>query len=274
MARVNRIIRVFPRRTSMTPGDDYAFVSDPPLFMPPADEVHISCTFTWDIPEAKRLADAWGQYYPVKLGGCALSSPANEFVPEFYIRQGVTITSRGCNNQCSWCLVPEREGKLREIKIHPGSNILDNNILQCNKEHIAEVFDMLHSQCSICFSGGLDSRLLTDSAADNLRSLRISQLFFACDTKEAIKPLERARHKLNDFTRNQLRCYVLLAFNGESISQAQERLEAVWKLGFIPFAQLYQPPDRYINYSKEWRALARTWSRPAAMKAYMRLQDG
>lgn len=30
-----RIIRVFPRRTSMTPRDDYAFVGDPPLMLPP-----------------------------------------------------------------------------------------------------------------------------------------------------------------------------------------------------------------------------------------------
>lgn len=265
------IIRVFPRKTSMTPKDAYAFVGDPSLFMPSATEVHISCTFTWDIPEAKRLADAWGQYYHIKLGGCALGSPVDDFVPGMYVRQGVTFTSRGCNNQCPWCLVPEREGNLREIGIREGNNILDNNLLQCNKEHIAEVFDMLRSQHAVHFSGGLDSRLLTNSIADDLRSLRIKQLFFACDTKEAIKALERAKCKLNGFTRQQLRCYVLLAFDGESISEAQERLENIWKLGFMPFVQLYQPPDRYIQYSRQWKELARAWSRPAITKAVNKL---
>ena len=52
-----RIVRVFPRRTSATPTDDLAFVGDPPLFLPEADEVHVSCTFTWDRAEARRLLD-------------------------------------------------------------------------------------------------------------------------------------------------------------------------------------------------------------------------
>lgn len=263
-----RTIRVFPRRTSMTPGDDLAFVGDPPLIRPVAGQVHVSCTFTWDMAEVRRLQNAWSQYYePVIIGGPAWDSYRPEFEPGLYIRPGLTFTTRGCNNQCPWCLVPQREGKIREIEIHPGNNILDNNILQCSKPHLAKVFAMLRSQHAIHFSGGLDSRLLTESIADGLRSLRIRQLFFACDTKESIKALENAKHKLEGFTRNQLRCYVLLGFNNETISDAQERLEAVWELGFMPFAQLYQPPDKYIDYSKEWRDRARTWSRPAAMKA-------
>jgi len=251
----------------MTPRDTYAFVGDPPLFIPPADEVHISCAFTWDIPKAQRLANAWQQYYSVKIGGPALRSSANGFVPNLYVRQGVTFTSRGCNNRCPWCLVPHFEGNLREIEVTAGNHIQDNNLLQCSKPHIAKVIDMLRSQHEICFSGGLDSRLLTDDIADDLRSLKVKHLFFAADTKQAIKPLERARQKLEGFTRNQLRCYVLLAFDGETIDHAIERLEAIWGLGFMPFAQLYQPPGQWINYSQEWRHLARTWSRPAAMKA-------
>ena len=45
-----KIIRVFPKRTSYTPADDYVFIGMPPMkpFIPEHDEVHISCTFTWD----------------------------------------------------------------------------------------------------------------------------------------------------------------------------------------------------------------------------------
>ena len=269
-----KIIRVFPTKTAMTPRDDYAFVGDPPMLRPSTDEVHVSCTFTWHMARAKRLAEAWGQYYPVKLGGPAFASQANGFNPGIYVKQGITFTSRGCNNQCPWCLVPKYEGKLREIEIQPGNIIQDNNLLQCNQSHIAKVFDMLYSQHHVCFCGGLDSRLLTDSIAEGLRSLRIYQLFFAADTKESIKPLEKAKQKLSGFSRDQLRCYVLLGFNGETISEAQERLASVWELGFMPFAQLFQPPEHYIQYSHEWRSLARTWARPAAMKAVATAQKG
>src|SRR4030042_1473023 len=162
-----RIIRVFPKKTSITPIDKSAFVGYPPLLRPEADEVHISCSFTWDYAKAQRLMKAWGQYYQdVKFGG--LSCPDDDFIPGKYIRHGVTFTSRGCNNQCPWCLVPEREGKLREIEIKAGNIVQDNNLLQCNRGHIDKVFEMLRTQRQIQFSGGLDSRLITDSIAEQI----------------------------------------------------------------------------------------------------------
>lgn len=262
-----RIIRVFPRRTSMTPTDDYAFVGDPPMLRPEADEVHVSCAFTWDMAEVWRLQNAWSQYYePVIIGGPAWDSYRPEFEPGLYVRPGVTFTTRGCNNQCPWCLAWKREGKLREIEIHAGSDILDNNVLQSSHGHWRNVVDMLRTQHSVRFSGGLDSRLLTDDIADDLRSLRVRCLFFACDSKEAIRPLAKAKVLLEAFTMEQLRAYVLIAYDGETILEAQERLEAVYNLGFMPFAMLYQPPDRHIDYSREWRKLAKEWTRPAITK--------
>lgn len=255
----------------MTPKDDYAFVGDPQLFLPDWRDVmavHISVTFTWDIAEGERLAKAWSDYHPeVYIGGPALNSNCDGFVPGQYVRQGVTFTSRGCNNQCPWCLVPQREGKLREMDFWSGNIIQDNNLLQCSGRHLGRVFDMLSGQSNIQFTGGLDSGLITETIADELRGLRIRQIFLSCDTKEAIKPLRKAVGKLKMFPRDKLRCYVLLAFANESIDEARERLEMVWEIGCLPFAQLYQPPDRYIRYSKEWRNLAREWSRPAITKA-------
>lgn len=266
------IIRVFPRKTSLTPDDPYVYVGDPPLWRPKGDEVHVSVTFTWDIEEGQRLRDAWAQYYPVvKLGGPALNGePPDGFTPGMYVKHGVTFTSRGCNNHCPWCLVPEHEGKLRTIPIQPGHIIQDNNFLQCPPSHRQAVYRMLSSQRKAAeFSGGLDTRLITDEVADELRGLRIHQVFLAADTEAAIKPLVKAIKKLSFLPRQKLRCYVMVAYNGETLAQAEARLRRVWKLGAMPFAQLFQPPDEYIDYSYEWKTLARTWSRPAAMKALM-----
>lgn len=57
----------------------------------------------------------------------------------------------------------------------------------------------------------------------------------------------------------------MIGYGGESVADALDRLEAIWDLGGLPFAQLYQPPGEKIQYSKEWLSLARRWSRPAAM---------
>ena len=178
------IIRVFPRKTSMTPIDDpYIFVGDPPLWRPEADVVHVSVTFTWDIEEGKRLQEAWMQHYPiVKLGGPALNGGGVlkfRFTPGMYVKHGVTFTSRSCNNNCPWCLVPEYEGKLRTIPITSGHIVQDNNFLQCPPSHRQAVYQMLSSQRRAAeFSGGLDARLVTDGVADELRGLRIHQVFF------------------------------------------------------------------------------------------------
>lgn len=51
-----RIIRVFPYKTSYTPDDDMVFIGMPPFIIPEHDEVHISCTFSWDRELCKQLA--------------------------------------------------------------------------------------------------------------------------------------------------------------------------------------------------------------------------
>ena len=266
-----RILRVFPRRTSMTPVDPLAFVGAPPLFRPGADEldeVHVSVTFTWDVDEGRRLRDAWAQYYPVvKIGGPAIDSQLpGEFIPGLYVKRGVTFTSRGCPRRCPYCFVPKREGAIRELEIQAGWIVQDNNLLATSRSHQEQVFMMLRSQKrAVSFPGGLDSRLLTDWAVDQLRTLKIGQVFFAADSQAGLENLRGIRERLSFLSRHELRCYILLAFDGQSREEALSRLEAVWDMGFMPFAQLYRDSEYGVRYSSEWRALARTWSRPAAM---------
>ena len=244
-------------------------MGDPPLWRPSADEVHVSCTFTWDVKEAMRLQEAWAQYYPtVKLGGPAISGSKGEFVPGMYLRHGVTITHRGCHRHCPWCLVPSYEGEIRTLPIRPGWIVQDNNLLATPIEHQEQVFAMLRSQGRrVSFPGGLDARLLTDWTVQQLKTLPIKEVFFAADSKGMVPIVRKAREKLGFLSRRQLRCYVLIAFRDEPIVEAERRLEDIWAAGLLPFAQLYQPPDHYIDYSHQWKALARTWSRPAAMFA-------
>jgi len=260
-----RIARVFPAKTNMTPIDKDAYYSYPDLFTPKYDEVHISTVFTWDKERAERLAVAWEHYGRVKIGGCAYDDRGGEFKPGIYVRNGITITSRGCPFNCKFCFVPKREGRIRELDIKEGSTIQDNNFLACSKQHRSKVYDMLRTQRAIEFKGGIDARLLTDWDIDQMRGLRIKSLWFACDQKESIKPLRRIVDKLKVFPSYKKRCYVLIGFNKQ---EEEERLKTVYGLGFYPFAQLYKNGSNK-KYSKDWRNFQRTWARPAAYKSYM-----
>ena len=177
-----KIARVFPRRTKATPDDDLAFVGEPDMFMRPGevDEVHVSIAFTWDWKRGNELADAWLKIAPVFIGGPATGEPAGEFVPGRYLRHGFTITSRGCPNHCKHCFVPKRDGAVRELPIHEGWIVQDDNLLACSEKHVLAVFDMLRRQKQpVEFSGGFEARRFQPWHAEALRSLRLYQVFFA-----------------------------------------------------------------------------------------------
>ena len=151
-----KIIRVFPYRTSYTPDDPYVFIGYPQFLLPEHDEVHISCTFSWDRAKCEELAFQWEAFTkkPVKLGGVAYGSPTDDFTPGMYVKKGIVFTSRGCNNNCPFCIVPKNEGRLKELPIHVGNIIQDNNFLQTSRTHKEKVFEMLKTQRRVEFRGG------------------------------------------------------------------------------------------------------------------------
>lgn len=269
----NKIIRVFPRPNSFTPIDDYAFYGPPPMpaFIPEHNEVHISCVFSWDKAECGDLAYQWeGQTNkPVKLGGPAYGFPVEGFTQGMYLKPNIIFTTRGCNNNCPWCIVPRLEGKLKELPICQGNIVQDNNFLQASRTHKNKVFDMLRTQKGICFKGGLQTDLIDSHFVDNITSLRISELWLACDTDAILPWFKKACEVLKKagFSREKIKCYVLI---GDDMDKNEARLREIYHSGAMPFAQLYRDfTDMKTAYSGDWNKFARAWQRPAAIRAHM-----
>jgi hypothetical protein len=267
------IARVFPGRTNATPDDEYAFTGEPHLFIPDdIDEVHVSVTFTWDMAEAERLARAWNRVAPVKIGGPATGMRGGEFVPNRYVRNGYVITSRGCNSSCWFCSVPKREGPVRELPIREGWNILDDNLLACSENHIREVFQMLEGQKRhrrrTFFTGGLDAALIREWHVGLLMRLRPKKIFFGCDTEEKYHHLSVAMKLFREAgyaSHNTLGAYVLVGYPGDSLGEAERRLQRVWDLGVTPMAMLYRDSSGAAvkGPDENWRRFQRLWARPA-----------
>lgn len=261
------MIRVFPHRNNWTPTDAMAFVGEPPFFRPGdrSTPVRISVTFTWHKTEAERIGKSWAQFYDdVQVGGPAYGDPAGEFTPGLFMKDGCTITSRGCPKKCGWCVVPMREGQVRELEIKPGWIVQDNNLLACSEGHIRAVFEMLRGQNRrIYFNGGLDKHFLKDWHRELFDSIKIGELWFACDTAIDVPWLEKASRILDGIPLRKRRCYTMIGYDHESLIDAERRIEQVFELGFMPFCQLYQPEETRV-YHEEWRKLHRKWARPAA----------
>jgi len=265
------VIRVFPDRTRWTPDDEWAFVGHPPLFRPGDAQtpVMVSVAFTWLRKRAEEIADSWRMFYRnVQVGGPAYDDPGGEFVPGRFLKNGCTITSRGCPKKCGWCKVPFAEGDLRLLPIRPGYIVQDNNLLACPEHHIRSVFDMLRDQKrAIYFNGGLDKHFFKPWHRELFDSILIGELWFACDVPGDLPHLKKAASLLRGIPIDKLRCYTMIGYDGETLAEAETRLERVLDLGFMPFCQLYQPPTAMTPskiYAPEWKAVARKWSRPAA----------
>ena len=267
------IIRVFPRRTHWTPVDEFAFYGPPPLFRPEdrSIPVHVSVTFTWDLPRAQKLALQWAAHYEtVLMGGPVFNDSTGEFQPGLYLKEGCTITSRGCPKNCWYCDVPTREGKLkllRDWEAKPGWIVQDNNLLSCPDDHVSDVFWMLRTQeRNIFFNGGLDKHFFKPFHRELLDTIPIGELWWACDDLNSLPALEKIVPLLDGIPLRKNRCYTMVTPDKETMEQAEYRLNRVLELGFLPFCQLYQSHSFRV-YPKEWLALQRKWSRAAAILA-------
>lgn len=287
-----RIARVFPRRTNATPDDElvWALVYDkkgkpvwdsalpPVLAMPEIDEVHVSAAFTWDLPYAERLAEAWRVAgVPVLCGGPAYNKPGDDFEPGLYIQRGYTITSRGCPLACWHCSVPQREGSVRELKIKDGWNVLDDNLLACSDTHVEAVFQMLDRQPKrALLTGGLEPTFLKPWHARRLREIKAMRMYFAYDTPDDYEPLLEAgkimRREGHSVAAHSMCCYVLIGYGGDSFEKAEKRLTDTVSAGFVPYAMLYRGEDGARDPA--WSRFQREWLRPQIVGAKIGQKGG
>ena len=266
------IARVFPRKTHATPDDNLSFIGLPTWDVMEngygIDEVHISVTFTYDIPIAEQLYKAWTRLgVPVKMGGPAFNDRmSNKFIPGMYIKKGYTFTSRGCPKSCWFCSVYEcSKGKIIELPITEGWNILDDNICATSEKHFLEVMKMLKRQKeNPIFTGGIEPGFIQPWQAKLMKEVGTKRLYCAYDTPDDYEPLVNAGKIFMDagFTKSShsLCCYVLIGYHGDTFEKAEKRLIQTIKAGFVPYAMLFR--DKQGNVNQEWKKFQREWCRP------------
>jgi len=267
---MKKIIRVFPRKTNLTPDDEDVVINMGPSILDyEVDEVHVSVLFKHDVSRGYELAEHWEKVAKVKIGGVGLDQRGEDFVPGFYVKRGAVITSRGCNNRCWFCSVWKRDGRIRELPITEGYNVLDDNLFSCSESHIRNVFEMLEKQKKkghrIQFTGGIEAGLIADWHIDLLYRLKPKQMFFSYDQECDAEKVANAGEMLKKagFRRNCMRCYVLIGYYGDTFNDAEHRLKQSMRFGFMPMAMLYM--DDSGRRDPEWRKFQRYWSRPAIM---------
>ena len=215
------------------------------------DKVYSSKVFTYTLEDA---------YLPINAirGGTGydkdvtLPKSIEHIMPDYSLYPAFTaslgFTTRGCIRTCPWCIVPSKEGKIREHAeiaefLRSDSRdvvLMDNNIL-AHEHGVRQIEWAIQRKLRLDCNQGLDARLIAkDDALAKLlaRVAWIKSIRLACDTigqmpyvEKAVKAIRRHSHHQGNFS-----CYVLV----KDIPDALERVEFLRRLGVDPFAQPYR----------------------------------
>lgn len=142
--------------------------------------------------------------------------------------------TRGCPNNCRWCVVPKKEGKIRPYRgwkeiVRQDTDklvLMDNNILAC-EYGIKQLESLIGSGYRIDLNQGMDARLVTEQAADILSRLSwIRFIRFSCDQRAQIAPIRRTVELLMERGVRPYRIFIYLLVTSD-LADASERVEAL-----------------------------------------------
>lgn len=166
--------------------------------------------------------------------------------------------TRGCPNNCAFCIVSKKEG-IQSRKVADLSEfwrgqrnieLLDPNLLAC-RQHMELLHQLADSGAWVNFNQGLDARFITERNIETLASVKIKMIHFAFDfmknEKRIVQGLTLAKEHLQINDRNTV-VYVLTNFD-TSIKQDLYRIKMVKDLGYMPDVRIYRKnslPKRHI----------------------------
>ena len=225
------------------------------------DKVYISCVFDWNAPYVLGISKLFN--CPVEIGGSGvdleltLSDEIEHITPDYKlygIHYSMGFTSRGCDRNCPWCLVPKKEGSFKEhteisefyVPRFRKLRLLDNNFLQSSKWY-EKLREIIARKIRVDFNQGLDIRLIDREKAGILASCHYSdtkfkrpRLRFAFDLPQLEDQVIEGINKLlaEDIKAHHLFFYILCGYN-TSFEEDYHRFEVLKNLGVLPFIMIY-----------------------------------
>ncbi len=177
--------------------------------------------------------------------------PDYSLYPELTEDKAIGFLTRGCPNNCDFCIVSKKEG-LCSIKVADLSefwngqkyiDILDANLLAC-RDRLTLLQQIADSKAYIDFKQGLDARFITEEVAVALKKIRVKLIHFAFDSmkneRAVLRGLETYKRILQTGNNKDI-VYILTNYD-TSIEEDLYRVRKVRELGFLPDVRIYRKP--------------------------------
>ena len=237
-----------------------------PLFEP-YDRVYASKIFQ-DTPDDDYLpADTQrgGTGYGLRI---KLPDEVEAMFPDYSICQGdyaIGFTTRGCCRDCEFCVVPQKEGRLKVVgdlySFWSGQRevrLMDSNLTAAPMAHFEKIMEQLRAEkVKVDISQGLDLRLLRAEHLKAMLGIRFcEQLRFAWDDPAEENKVRDGLELVREVYRNGSRrlrvtVYVLIGYN-TTPEEDIKRVEILREIGADPFVMVYNRADNYQRRFARW----------------------
>lgn len=184
--------------------------------------------------------------------------PDYSLYPELTKDKAFGFLTRGCCNDCGYCIVSQKEGRC-SVKVADLSEwwdgqkeivLLDANILACNdrKRLLQQLID---SNAKVDFTQGLDARFITPEIAEMLRHIKTKMWHFAFDFMKNEEQIVKGLRTFVEIVKpNERRCSVYALTNFDtSIEDDLYRVNKIREIGLMPDVRIYRKeslPRRHI----------------------------
>lgn len=174
--------------------------------------------------------------------------PDYSLYPELTKDTAYGFLTRGCCNNCSFCIVTPKEGRCSTKVADLGEfwrgqkfvKLLDANILAC-KDRVELLKQLRDSGARIDFTQGLDARFITEEVAYLLKDIKKKSVHFAFDFMKNEKAIIKGLKTYNDIVgaTDHDAVYILTNYN-TTHEEDMYRLRMVQECGFFPDIRIYR----------------------------------
>ena len=189
--------------------------------------------------------------------------PDYSLYPELTKNTAYGFLTRGCPNNCPFCIVCAKEGR-KSCKVADLSEwwsgqknivLCDPNLLAC-REHMDLLKQLADSRAWVDMNQGMDARMLTEENINALNKVKIKTIHFAWDLMDRSEAILKGLNmyldhgKIKDHRRRL--CYVLTNFN-TTMEENLYRIYTLRDMRYEPYVMVYDKP----NAPKEIKQLQR-----------------
>lgn len=241
------------------------------------DLTYASLIFERTRPLAERLltvdpsaivgGTGWDVTTSLEAIGVTTTTQDYSIYPEF--AQSIGFTQRGCRLRCSFCVVPKKEGAIREERTvnevwrgepWPREVLLLDNDFFGQSSWPARIDELRAGQFRVSFNQGINARMLNDETAAAIASvdyrddsMRERRIYTAWDNRRDEKRLIAGLEALvkHGVRPRHIMVYMLVGYwPGETHDDREHRRRRLREFGALPYPMPYERTPELVAFQR------------------------